>query len=58
MSPDYVTNKELQERLDKIQDRIGKLEKYLIVLACAIASPKLGGPDPASIVGAVIKFVA
>jgi hypothetical protein len=48
----------VRQRLERIQARVEKLEKYLIVLACAVASPKLGGPDPSALVGAVIKLVA
>lgn len=58
MRPDFVTNKELQEKLDKIQERIGRLERYLIVVACAVASPKLGGPDPTALANAVIHLVS
>jgi hypothetical protein len=50
-----TTDRDVQDRLDKLVDRVTKLERYMIVLACAVASPKIGGPDPAALVGAVIK---
>jgi hypothetical protein len=53
-----ASNHEIETRLDKLVDRVTKLERYMIVLACAVASPKLGGPDPAALVGAVINLVS
>jgi hypothetical protein len=64
MSPDYPSFKdlyELQERVDdkleKQTSRLTRMERGLIVLAVLVASPKLGGPDAASLVSAVIQHV-
>jgi hypothetical protein len=58
----------LDGRLGKLEDtfvehaksdekRFGRLEKMLLVLFLMVASPKLGGPDAASLVAHVVSSV-
>lgn len=58
MSPDFVTWKDLTERLERFDNRLGRIEKIVYVLCAAVAVPKLGGPDPSSLVATVIHAVA
>lgn len=51
---------ELYEKMiakqDKITDRLGRVEKAVIVLVVLAASPKIGGPDAAKLVADVIGY--
>lgn len=58
MSPDFVTWKELSEWREKLDARIGRLEKLGLLIVAAVISPKLGGPDPSQLAGALIGAFA
>lgn len=50
----YELQEKINARLEKAADRLGRVEKAVIVLAVVAASPKLGGPDAAKLVAQVI----
>lgn len=52
--PEFVTWKEMFDRLEKFEIRMGRLEKIVYVLAAAVLSPKFNGPDPSHLVGTII----
>lgn len=56
-TPDFVTFRDLHELLEKQSDRIGRLEKVVVGVLVAVASPKLGGPDVSHVIGAIVRFV-
>lgn len=50
----YEIQEKMQARLEKTTDRLGRVEKAVIILAVVAASPKLGGPDAAKLVADVV----
>lgn len=56
MSPEYATVRELYEQVEKVDARMGRLEKVVIALVVAVASPKVGGPDPAALISSVVHL--
>lgn len=57
MSPEYVTWREMAEWREKLDARVGRIEKLGLLLVAAVISPKFGGPDPSQFVGAIVSFV-
>lgn len=57
-TPDFVTFRDLHELLEKQSDRIGRLEKVVVAVLVAVASPKLGGPDLSQVVAAAVAHFA
>lgn len=51
-----VTVREFYRALGDIKDQIAKRDRLLILLAAAVFSPKLGGPDPSKLVGLILGF--
>lgn len=54
----HPTFKDLYEVQSKIDTRMGRLEKGMIVLAVLVASPKLGGPSASQLVAVFLQNVA
>lgn len=48
------TFKDLYEVQSKIDTRVGRIEKVVIVLCVAVASPKLNGPSVSELVAVVL----
>lgn len=57
LPPDAVTTRELHQHISEIVGRISRLEKFMILIAAAVASPKIGGPDPTKVVAATIGLL-
>ena len=53
----FVTIRELYELAAKIDQRIGRVEKGLILLGVLVASPKLGGPSAPQVLTALAERI-
>jgi len=51
------TFKDLYEVQSKIDSRVGRLEKIVILLAVAVVSPKVGGPSASEFVASVLNVL-
>jgi hypothetical protein len=51
----YEQTQVFDAKLEKVNDRLSRMEKGFIFLTVVIASPKLGGPDASSLVTAAIE---
>lgn len=65
MSPDYPSFRDLyesqektDEKLEKVNSRISRIEKAVFVLILIVASPKVGGPRASDLVSAVLHSMA
>lgn len=54
----YELSQATDAKIEKVTDRLGRMEKGFIFLTAVIASPKLGGPDAASLVTGVVSTMA
>jgi hypothetical protein len=50
----YEQTVNFDTKLEKVNDRLSRMEKGFIILTVVIASPKLGGPDASTFVTAAI----
>ena len=44
----------VDDKLDKVTDRLSRMEKGLIVLTVLVVAPKIGAPSASELVGAVL----
>ena len=51
----YEQSEKADLKIEKVNDRLSRMEKGFIVLAVLVASPKVGGPDAASLVKAAVS---
>jgi hypothetical protein len=51
----YDVQRDADEKLDKVESRISRMEKGLIVLTVLVASPKVGGPSASSLVSGLLQ---
>lgn len=51
-----VTFPYLHEQLGKVVDRVSRLERIVVVLVIAVASPKLGGPTIPDVASGFVRF--
>lgn len=61
MAPDSPSFRDLYEsqtatdgKIEKVNERLSRLERGFIVLGIAVLSPKLGGPDVATVIGSLL----
>jgi hypothetical protein len=54
----YEQTVNFDAKIEKVNERLSRMEKGFIILTVVIASPKLGGPDASSLVTAAIHKIA
>ena len=53
----YEVQEKVDGKIEKLSDRLSRLEKGLIVLTLLILAPKLGAPDASQLVASAIQFL-
>ena len=53
----YETAEKADQKLEKVETRVGRVEKAVIVLVVVTASPKLGGPSASQLITALLNAV-
>jgi hypothetical protein len=51
----YESQEKTDAKIEKVADRLSRMEKGMIVLTLLVLSPKLGGPDATHLVQAAVQ---
>ena len=51
----YDVQRDADEKLDKVEARLSRMEKGFIFLTVLVASPKIGGPSASQLISAAVQ---
>lgn len=54
----YEVQEKTDEKIEKVNTRLSRIEKGFIVLTVLVASPKFGGPEAAKLITAAFQVIS